>query len=78
MIIVIFQKVRYEYGMHTALCLGIEPFQLTSYIGGRMEFRGSLVHRRFLNEYAIFLHHFFLEKMHDACMHDAYAILLCV
>ena len=25
------------------LCAGKEPFQLPSYIGGRMEFRGSLV-----------------------------------
>ena len=31
--------------MHTALCIGIEPFQLTNYIRGRIEFRGSLVHR---------------------------------
>ena len=27
----------------------------TSFIGGRMEFRGALVHRRFLHEYVIFL-----------------------
>ena len=26
-----------------------------SYIGGRMEFMGSLVHRRFLRKYVIFL-----------------------
>ena len=38
MIIVIFQQVRGEYGMHTAF---MQPIQLLA-TGGRMELRGAL------------------------------------